>query len=128
MGWRVLWLTVAIAIGACATPAVAPAASPTTALARLSADEVTRAMAEDRLFSDYGQRTLVIDGTVAAVSATDLGARVALASSTSAAVVCDTFGAPGIKVGDPIQVRARTSDAERDPAGVLLRNCEIAAR
>jgi hypothetical protein len=53
--------------------------------------------------------------------------RVALATSTAAVVICETFGAPDVKAGDTIQVRVRATDALRDDAGVLLRSCEIAA-
>jgi hypothetical protein len=119
------WATVALVM-ACAAPA-APAASPSgsPAIVRVSADDVARAMAEDRFFSDYGERILVISGRIGDVSVSGTNARISLVTSTPAVVLCETFGEPAVKAGDTIQVRARASDGVRDAAGVLLRSCEL---
>ena len=125
--WRsVLCASVAVAVAACAAPSTttaSPSAKPTTV--RITADDAARAMAADRFFSDYGEAVLVIDGTVGDVTPSGANARIALTTSTPAVVICETFGAPAVKAGDMLQVRVRASDALRDDAGVLLRNCEL---
>ena len=123
---RVLSATVAVAIAACTSPGTTGAsrsAKPT--IVRITAEDAARTMAADRFFSDYGEAILVINGTVGNVAPSGNNARIALTTSTAAVVICETFGAPSVKTGDLIQVRVRASDALRDDAGVLLRNCEL---
>lgn len=125
---RVLLATVALAVVACAAPAAPTASSSgSPAILRVSADEVARAMAEDR-FSDYGGRILVISGTIGDVQVSGTNARISLVTSTSAVVICETFGEPAVRAGDPLQVRARATDGVRDASGVLLRSCELSPR
>jgi hypothetical protein len=123
---RVLCATVAVAIAACTAPATtgaSPSAKPT--VVRITAEDAARAMAADRFFSDYEQAILVISGRVGDVTPSGNNARIALTTSSAAVVICETFGAPSVTIGDTIQVRVRGSDALRDDAGVLLRNCEL---
>jgi len=125
--WRgVLCATVAVVIAACTAPGTSvasPSATPT--IVRITAEDAARAMAADRFFSDYDQAILVISGRVGDVVPSGNNARIALTTSTAAVVICETFGAPSVKTGDTIEVRVRGSDALRDDAGVLLRNCEL---
>ena len=124
---RVLSATVAVAVAACTAPAASvPSPSPTSTILRITADDAARAMAGDRFFSDYGQAILVISGQVGDVTVSGNNTRVALRTSTAEVVICETFGAPAVQAGDPIQVRVRATDALRDDAGVLLRSCEVA--
>ncbi|MEA2660521.1 MAG: hypothetical protein QOH08_93 [Chloroflexota bacterium] len=125
---QVVSAAAAVAIAACAAPAAsAPPASPTSTIVRITADEAARAMADDRFFSAYGQATLVISGRVGDVTASGSNnTRIALATSGTAVVICEAFGAPAVTAGDSIQVRVRATDALRDDAGVLLRSCEVA--
>jgi hypothetical protein len=127
--WRhVLLATVAATVAGCSTPAPSvPSPSATPTIVRITADDVARAMAGDHFYSDYGQAILAITGRVGDVTVTGNDSRIALATSTAAVVICETFGAPDVKAGDTIQVRVRATDALRDDAGVLLRSCEIAA-
>jgi hypothetical protein len=128
MWWRVLSATLAVALAACASPASStPSPSSTPTVVRISADDAARAMAGDHFYSDYGQAILVISGRVGDISVTGNNSRIALATSTAAVVICETFGAPDVKTGDTLQVRVRATDALRDDAGVLLRSCEVAA-
>ena len=125
---RVISTTLAVALAACAAPvSSAPSPSATPTVVRISADDAARAMAGDRFYSDYGQSILVISGRVGDITLTGNNSRIALATSTAAVVICETFGAPDVKTGDAISVRVRASDALRDDAGVLLRSCEVAA-
>jgi hypothetical protein len=125
---RVISATLALTLGACATPAAsAPSPSATPTIVRISADDAARAMAGDHFYSDYGQAILVISGRVGDITVTGNNSRIALVTSTAAVVLCETFGAPDVKLGDAIQVRVRASDALRDDAGVLLRTCEVVA-
>jgi hypothetical protein len=125
---RVLSATVAVTVAACAPPApTVPSPSATPTIVRITADDAARAMAGDTFYSDYGQAILAISGRVSDVTVAGNDSRIALATSTAAVVICETFGAPDVKAGDTIQVRVRATDALRDDAGVLLRSCEIAA-
>jgi hypothetical protein len=124
---RVILATLAVAAAACASPApTTPSASATPTVVRITADDAARAMAGDHFYSDYGQAILVISGRVGDIIVTGNNSRIALATSTAAVVICETFGAPDVKTGDAISVRVRASDALRDDAGVLLRSCEVA--
>jgi hypothetical protein len=125
--WRhALSATVAVALAACAAPGAAgPSPSATPTIVRITAEDAARAMVADRFFSDYEGAILVISGRVGDVVPSGNNARIALTTSTAAVVICETFGAPSVKSGDTIQVRVRGSDALRDDAGVLLRNCEL---
>src|SRR5258707_9435430 len=125
---RVALATVAIAVVACAAPA-APATSPSSSpsILRVSADDVARAMAEDR-FADYSGRILVVTGRIGDVQVSGTNARISLVTSTAAVVICETFGEPAVKAGDTIQVRARATDGVKDASGVLLRSCELTPR
>jgi hypothetical protein len=124
---RVLSATAAVTIAACAAPAAAvPSPSATLTIVRITADAAARAMAGDTFYADYGQAILVIAGRVGEVTVTGTNSRIALTTATAAVVICETFGAPEVKTGDPILVRVRATDALRDDAGVLLRSCEIA--
>jgi hypothetical protein len=120
--------TIALCVAGCAAPASAvPSPSATPTIVRITADDAAGAMAGDRFYSDYGQAILVISGRVGDLTVTGNNSRIALATSTAAVVICETFGAPDVKTGDTVQVRVRATDALRDDAGVLLRSCEIAA-
>jgi hypothetical protein len=124
---RLISATAAATMAACAAPAAAaPSPSATPTIVRITADDAARAMAGDRFYADYGQAILVIAGRVGAVTVTGTNSRIALATSSAAVVICETFGAPDLKTGDAIVVRVRATDALRDDAGVLLRSCEIA--
>ena len=125
---RVISATVGLGLVACAsTGPLAPSPSPTPTVVRISADDAARAMAGDHFYSDYGQAILVISGRVGDITVTGNNSRIALVTSTSAVVLCETFGAPDVKTGDAISVRVRATDALRDDAGVLLRSCEVAS-
>jgi len=124
---RVIFATLAVALAACVSPApTTPSVSATPTVVRITADDAARAMAGDHFYSDYGKSILVISGRVGDITVTGNNSRIALATSTAAVVICETFGAPDVKTGDAISVRVRTSDALRDDAGVLLRGCEVA--
>lgn len=127
--WRSLSLvTVVVVIAACAAPAPTASPSGSPSILRVTADDVARAMGEDRFFSDYGGRILVISGTIGDLQLSGTNARIALLTTTSAVVICETFGEPAVQPGDTIQVRARASDGVKDASGVLLRSCELSPR
>ena len=125
---RVALAIVALVIVACAAPASAPASpSGSPSILRVTADDVARAMAEDR-FADYGTQILVITGRIGDLQVSGTNARISLVTATSAVVICETFGEPAVKAGDTIQVRARATDGVKDASGVLLRSCELTPR
>src|SRR5258707_5552049 len=96
---RVALAIVALVIVACAAPASAPASpSGSPSILRVTADDVARAMAEDR-FADYGTQILVITGRIADVQVSGTNARISLVTATSAVVICETFGEPAGEAG-----------------------------
>ncbi|HSW94735.1 MAG TPA: hypothetical protein VLI88_01095, partial [Patescibacteria group bacterium] len=108
---RVIFATLAVAVAACVSPApTTSSASATPTVVRITADDAARAMAGDHFYSDYGQAILVISGRVGDIIVTGNNSRIALATSTAAVVICETFGAPDVKTGDAISVRVRASD------------------
>jgi hypothetical protein len=105
-------------------PVLPPTPTPTTA--RVTADQVGTAMAEDHFYEDYGQATLVIQSTVAAVTTANGHARVELRTSQSTKVFCDLAGpAAKLQPGDAVTVRAAGADAQRSNGAVVLTSCAI---
>lgn len=101
---------------------------PTFPVARVTADQVARAMQQDRFFAAYGRSTLLIQGTVSAVDQRGRDLVVELGTSGPARVQCD-LGArvSTVRVGDAITVESVNPqrDVSRVGAAVLLRNCTI---
>ncbi len=93
-----------------------------------TADQVARAMQEDRFFADYGQTTLFIQGTVLSVDKQDNNVIVALETSVPIKVLCDLGDHPTTAhVGDSITVKSDypQRDASRQSSAVMLKNCGI---
>lgn len=104
-----------------------PTPRPTT-VAQVTADDVAQAMDNDAFYSTYGQTTLLIRGTVAALDPQPGHFTVTLATSVRTQVLCDLGGqAPPIKVGDVITVRSADpgNDVSRQDAAVLIHNCAL---
>ncbi len=93
-----------------------------------TADQVARAMQEDHFFSDYGQTTLLVQGTVSSVNTQDNDVIVALETSVPTKVLCDLGDHPTtVQVGDSITVKSDypQRDASRQSFAVMLKNCSI---
>jgi predicted small lipoprotein YifL len=106
-----------------------PLATPRpTTVAQVTADQVAQAMDEDRFYATYGQTTLLIQGTVAAVDQQPDDFIVTLATGVRTKVLCDLGNkAPAVKVGDIIIVRSADPehDVARRDAAVLIHNCTL---
>lgn len=115
-------LSVALALSACSLVSelsVPPHTVP------VSADQIALAMQEDHFFSDYRNATLVVSGTVASVTSENGDAIIELATSIPTKVRCDLGAGPvAVRVGEPVKVTS--SDGERVPDAVLLRDCAVA--
>ena len=99
-----------------------------TTVAQVTAEQVAQAMDEDRFYATYGQTTLLIQGTVAAVDQQPDDFVVTLATSVRTKVLCDLGNnAPGVKVGEAITVRSANpeKDVARQDAAVLIHNCTL---
>jgi hypothetical protein len=106
-----------------------PLATPRpTSVVQVSADQVAQAMDNDQFYATYGQTTLLIEGTVAAIAPQPEHFILTLATSGSTSVMCDLGNkAAAIKVGDRVTVRSADpeKDVARQDAGVLIRNCTV---
>ena len=108
-------------------PTLAP--TPTLPSAQVTADQVAQSMQDDQFFTDFGDTTLLIQGTVAAVEQQGSHTRLKLATSLPINVVCDISPeSPGVHVGELITVKSANPprDASRDASSVLLNNCSLA--
>lgn len=104
-----------------------PTPRPTT-VAQVTADQVAQAMDDDAFYATYGQTSLLIQGTVAAVDQQTNHFIVTLATGVRTKVQCDLGNkAPAVKVGDTITIRSANpeQDVARQDAAVLIHNCTI---
>jgi hypothetical protein len=89
---------------------------------RATPNDVAEAMKADRFFSTYRENTLILQGTVVSASATTLG----LETGSDYSLTCALPGPDAsVHVGDTVTVLAEGASAERQPSGVLLRECTI---
>jgi hypothetical protein len=106
-----------------------PLATPRpTSVVQVTADQVAQAMDGDHFYATYGQTTLLIQGTVAAIDPQPGHFILTLATSGSTQVLCDLGNkAPTVKTGDSVTVRSADpeKDIARQDAGVLIRNCTV---
>jgi hypothetical protein len=107
-------------------PVILP--NPTLPVVRVTADQVARAMEEDRFFADYGQTTLLVQGTVFSVKRQETDLIIGLDTAVPTKVMCDLGSYPGIvHVGATVTVKSAypQRDASRQASAVMLRNCTI---
>ena len=92
---------------------------------RVTATEIANAMRDDRFFADYGQRTLLVDGTVASKSMRGSDVIAGFKTDSSVQALCDLGSHPASKpqAGERITVVAEGARAEREPSAVLLNGC-----
>jgi hypothetical protein len=108
-------------------PTPGPVAPPFPVV-HVTADHVARAMEEDRFFSDYGQTTLRIEGTVFSVNRQETDLIIGLDTSVPTKVMCDLGNYFGIiRVGASIIVQSAypQRDASRQGSVLMLKNCTI---
>jgi hypothetical protein len=109
------------------TPTAAPA--PTLPTRQVTADQVAQSMQDDQFFTDFGDSTLLVEGTLAAIEQLGGHTRLRLATSQAFDVVCDSGQqTPAVQVGQLITVKSANPrrDASRDAGSVLLANCSLA--
>lgn len=93
---------------------------------RVTPDQIAMAMADDHFFSDYGESTLVVHGTVASLRKDGGSLVIWLKVDSSYAAGCDLGRSAFLAhAGDAITVLAEGALAERETAAVMLRNCAI---
>ncbi len=105
-----------------------PTPNPTFPVVRVTADQAARAMEQDRFFSDYGQTTLLIQGTVFSVKRQDTDLIIGLDTSVPTKVMCDLGAYLGIvRVGANVTIQSAypQQDASRQPSAVMIKNCTI---
>ena len=91
---------------------------------RVTPDQLASAMRDDHFYSSYRENTLLVRGTVSSVSDTNGDTIVAFKSGLAFKASCDFGGTkPAIRQGDTITVLSEAGVAERQPSGVLLKDC-----
>jgi hypothetical protein len=97
----------------------------------VSATTAARAMQDDHFYSDFGDKVLVIHGTVASVQVTSVGPAIALRTDTEFGLTCTISGSEGgpqPSVGTAVNLVAIGGSAQRESTSVNLPDCRSAAR
>jgi hypothetical protein len=95
----------------------------------VSASTAARAMQDDHFYSDYGDKVLVVRGTIAKVQSADGGPQVALRTDTAFGLTCTMTGpatGPQLMVGAVVSLVAIGGTAQREPSAVNLPDCRLA--
>ncbi len=132
----VIFLLVVANLSACSylrepRPNAPPLATPNVAfpVVQVSSDQVARAMEADQFFAEYGQVTLLIQGTVLAVKRQDNGDLfITLDTSVQTKVMCNLGHYFGIvRAGTTVTIQSANPqrDASRQPSAVMFNNCTI---
>lgn len=91
---------------------------------RASVDQLSKAMEQDRFYSDYRESTLYVAGTVKSVKAEHGDLVVSFQTNLRFGVLCDLGKAQtSVRVTNPITVVAEGMAAERQSSAVMLRGC-----
>lgn len=86
--------------------------------------QLAAAMRKDEFWSDYRFDTLVFSGTVNGVNSKDGVASVNIKTADTYSLTCEVKAAQdNFTPGKTYAFEAETYQAERQPQGVLLRNC-----
>ncbi len=110
------------------TPAPIPSPNPAYPVVHLTADQAARAMEDDEFFSDYGQSTLLIQGTVSATRRQDADLLITLDTTVPTKITCDLANYLGIvRVGDTVTIQSAypRRDASRQGSTLMLKNCTL---
>lgn len=84
------------------------------------------AMRQDEFWSSNRFNTLVFEGKVQSVNSSNSKTTLGLVTSDSYGVSCEVSNSgPLFKVGGTYKFAVESYQAERQPHGVLLRNCEV---
>ena len=131
LGFGVIVLVLLAGLAGCGSrqePAPTVRPLPTFPTAHVTADQVARAMQQDAFFANYGQSSLLIQGTVVSIDRRGNDLIVVLDSTVPTKVACDLGNrSSAVRVGETITVLSANpgGDASRDAGMVLLRNCRI---
>ena len=94
----------------------------------VSASTAARAMQDDQFYSEYGDKVLVVQGTVASVQGTPGGRQVALRTDGEFGLTCTLTGqvaGPQPSVGAVVSLVAIGGTAQREPSSVNLPDCRM---
>ncbi len=96
----------------------------------VSASTAARAMQDDHFYSDYGNKVLVVHGTVANVQDANGGRRVALRTDATFGLTCmitSPAAGPPPTVGTIVSFVAIGGSAQRESSSVDLPDCRAAS-
>jgi len=96
----------------------------------VSASTAAQAMQDDHFYSDYGDKVLVVHGSVANVQSTTGGRQVALRTNTAFGLTCtitSPSAGPQPSVGTVVSLVAIGGNAQREPSSVNLPDCRTAS-
>jgi len=128
------WVVLAIGLGCVVVAAAASwtlgrqRALGSLAFVDVSAGDAAQSMQDDHFFSDYGDKILVVHGTVANVHAAGSGYAVSLGTGTSFGLTCTVTSPAGVgqpAAGSVITVVAPGGTAQRGPSSVDLPDCRV---
>ncbi|HEV2006959.1 MAG TPA: hypothetical protein VGQ85_10125 [Candidatus Limnocylindrales bacterium] len=89
-------------------------------------DQLAAAMQNDRFYSDYNEKTLVVHGLVASLTADGSGAVLEFQTPSAFTTRCQFDQYPAtVHPGDTISVVTEGATAERLASAVLLRGCSL---
>ena len=93
---------------------------------RVSADSVASAMHHDEFYSDFRENTLLVTGSVAAISDQHSRQTIQFTTSGNFKTLCRLKSKqPALVVGERITVVTEAYTAIRRPSAVLLENCVV---
>lgn len=98
------------------------------AFADVSATDAAQAMQDDHFFSDYGDKILVVHGTVANVQTSGGGYAISLGTGTAFGLMCTVTSPSGAgqpAAGTVITAVAPGGTAQREPSSVNLPDCRL---
>lgn len=94
---------------------------------RVTATEIANAMRDDRFYSDFGQSTLLVEGTVSSLSRRGSDVIAEFKTDSSFQALCDLGSGSSSRpqVGKRITLIAEGARADRQPSAVFLRDCVV---
>ncbi|HLZ14991.1 MAG TPA: hypothetical protein VKQ34_03280 [Candidatus Saccharimonadales bacterium] len=92
---------------------------------RVTPTALAAAMRQDHFYASYRENTLLISGTVTSLHAQNGDTVVGLKTNDTYGASCDVTDSTDLSVGSTAHFAAQAYQAQRQPAGVLLRGCVI---
>jgi len=96
----------------------------------VSASTAAQAMQDDQFYSDFGDKVVVVHGTIATVQSTTGGREIALRTDIAFGLTCtitEPAAGPQPSVGSVVSLVAIGGNAQREASSVNLPDCRLAS-